>query len=94
MIPSLQRSSLFDLCPLKICAEVASSSWWSYSVTFLLKGLVKLSEWSSRVKRSRSNSCFLISASIAASGAQIYKTKVFEVNLDMTSTTEALRRYC
>lgn len=55
---------------------------------------MKLSEWSSRVKRSRSNSCFLISASIAASGAQIYKTKVFEVNLDMTSTTEALRRYC
>lgn len=71
MIPSLQRSSFLDLCPLKICAEVASSSRCAYSITFLLKGVVKLSEWPSRAKRSRSNSCFLTSSSVAASGAQI-----------------------
>lgn len=82
MIPSLQRSSLLDIYPLKIYAEVASSVWCAYSTNFLSKGVAELADKPSKAECSRSHSCFLTSSSVAASGAQIYKIKIFVVILD------------
>lgn len=94
MIPALQKSTLVDLHPLKARAEVAASSCCAYFTNFLSKGVVQLSEWPPRATCSRSNSCFLTSSSVAASGVQTYKIKAFVVNLDVTSAIEALRKYC